>query len=622
MGSYGTTHGDGPFIRLIRWIAIFTALLIAAGPPALYLHFGYLRMEGEMTGEARFKARQVSRLINTNPDFWQFESVRIGEMIEDGPEHMEDDFHRVVMTDGTVVVQRPAVRPEYVWPKISVTQELTDFGTPVARLEIVHTLEPLYRQGAIVAAFSVLSSLFVYWAFRMVPMRMLTRAWERVTYLATHDALTELPNRALFIDRLGKALRKGRRSSGAVTVYAFDLDFFKDINDTLGHAAGDQLLYHAACRMKECLREGDVLARLGGDEFAACQVGVSDPQQAAATAERLIAAFRKPFNLAGTEAFVGVSIGIATCTREDQIRPSLLLNSADLALYKSKQNGRNTYHFFEEDMNTVLRRRKSLEAGLRKALTNEDLNLEYQPQVELATQKITGFEALARWRHPEMGEIPPSQFIPIAESSGMMRPLTEWIVHRACHDAVLWGDLKIAVNLAPSLFQQTGLTQIIISALEESGLPPERLELEITEDNLIGDTERTLTILRELKEMGVQIAMDDFGTGFSSLGYLRQFPFDKIKIDRSFISDIGNEDDAEAIVRAIISMGHALKMNIIAEGVETLEQASLLMEHGCEHVQGFLYGRPMPRRDIETLLTALKTIRNDADRQVANRQQA
>lgn len=612
------TQGDGPFIRLIRWIAIFTAAVIAIGPPALYLHFGYLRMHGEMTGEAKFKARQISRLINSNPDYWQFEAIRIGEMIGDSQDHMETDFHRVVLDDGTVVTQRPAIQPEYVWPKITVTRELTDYGKPVARLEIIHTMEPLLRQAAMVAAFSLMSSIFVYWAFRMVPMRMLTRAWERITYLATHDSLTELPNRALFIDRLGKVLRKGLRTPSAVTVYAFDLDFFKDINDTLGHAAGDQLLYQAARRMRECLREGDVLARLGGDEFAACQIGIADPQKAAATAERLIAAFKKPFDLAGTEAFVGVSIGIAICKKDCQVRPSLLLNSADLALYKSKQNGRNTYHFFEEEMNSELRRRKSLEAGLRKALTNEDLRLEYQPQVELSTQKITGFEALARWRHPEMGEIPPSQFIPIAESSGMMRPLTEWIVHKACHDAVRWGDLKIAVNLAPSLFQQTALTRIIYSALEESGLPPERLELEITEDNLIGDTERTLTILRELKEMGVQIAMDDFGTGFSSLGYLRQFPFDKIKIDQSFINDIGNKADADAIVRAIISMGHALKMNVIAEGVETLEQANILMAEGCEQVQGFLYGRPMPRRDIETLLTALHTIRSDKDQPARN----
>ncbi|WP_346895132.1 EAL domain-containing protein [uncultured Roseibium sp.] len=612
------TQGDGPFIRLIRWIAIFTAVVIAVGPPALYLYFGYLRANGELTGEAKFKARQIVRLIQTNPDYWQFESTRIGAMIEDGDEHAPDDFHRVVLNDGTVVVQRPSVQPEYLWPKVHVVRELTDYGKPVARLEIVHTLEPLVKQSAIVAAFSLLSSIFVYWAFRMVPMRMLSGAWERITYLATHDVLTDLPNRTLFIERLGKVLRKGRRPSNAVAVYAFDLDFFKDINDTLGHAAGDQLLHQAARRMKECLREEDLLARLGGDEFAACQIGVHDPRQAAATAERLIAAFKKPFDLAGTEAFVGVSIGIAICTKDCQVRPSLLLNSADLALYKSKQNGRNTFHFFEEEMNTELRRRKSLEAGLRKALTNEDLRLEYQPQVELSTQKITGFEALARWQHPDMGEIPPSQFIPIAEASGMMRPLTEWILHKACHDAASWGDLRIAVNLAPSLFQQTGLTGIVSKALEESGLPPERLEVEITEDNLIGDTERTLTILRELKEMGVQIAMDDFGTGFSSLGYLRQFPFDKIKIDRSFIHDIGDEADADAIVRAIISMGHALKMGVIAEGVETLEQASILLAEGCEQVQGFLYGRPMPKRDIETLLTALHTIRGDADQSKRN----
>lgn len=606
--------GDGPFIRLIRWVAVFTAAVIAIGPPLLYLHFGYLTAKGELTGEAQFKARQISQIINSNPQFWQFEDLRISALIGDEVTHTSHDLHRVVMTDGTVVAQHPEEVAETAWPKVTVSRHLTDYGSPVGRLELSHSLEGLIKGALTVGFISLMASFFVYWAFRLVPMRMLTQAWDRITHMATHDALTELPNRMLFLDMLTKAMKRTPRTKDSVTVYSLDLDFFKDINDTLGHAAGDRLLHAAAQRMKDCLREEDVLARLGGDEFAAFQVGRESPQAAAATAERLVAAMKKPFDIGETEAFIGVSIGIAICPKNCEkqcaIRPATLLNNADLALYRSKQNGRNTYHFFEEAMNDNMRRRKALEAGLRKALTHEDLELHYQPQVDLATQKITGFEALARWHHPEMGDIPPSDFIPIAEASGMMRPLTEWIMHKACCDALEWGDLKIAVNLAPSLFQQAGLVKIVESALKESGLPANRLELEITEDNLIGDTERTLAVLREMKDLGIHIAMDDFGTGFSSLGYLRRFPFDKIKIDRSFVSDIGEDTDADAIIRAIISMGHALKMCIIAEGVETTEQAEILMAEGCEQVQGFLYGRPRPKGDIETLLTALHITRN------------
>ena len=604
---------DGPFIRLIRWIAVFTAAVIAIGPPALYLFFGYLRNEGEMIGEARFMARQINQLINANPHLWQFEALRIGELIEDLEAHHKDDFHRVVTNFDTIVVQRPVIQPEYFWPQISVTRELTDYGTPVGRLEIIHSQETLYKQAIIIAAFSLLISMFVYWAFRVAPMRMLTKAWTRISYMATHDSLTDLPNRTLFLDRLNKVLLSRRRPNNAVTVYSLDLDFFKDINDTLGHAAGDRLLSLAAVRMKACLREEDILARLGGDEFAAFQVGTADPQVAASTAERLVETMKQPFDLGGTEAFIGVSIGIAMRPKDEHIRSAILLKNADLALYRSKQSGRNTFNFFEEEMNDNLRRRKALEAGLRKALTHEELDLHYQPQVDLTTKKITGFEALVRWHHPEMGNIPPLSFLPIAESSGMMRPLTDWILHKACRDATHWNNLKIAVNLSPSLLQQPGLTKMVKSALEKSGLEPARLELEITEDNLIGDTERTLTVLQELKQLGVKIAMDDFGTGYSSLGYLRRFPFDKIKIDRSFINDIGENEDADALIRAIIGMGRALKMNVIAEGVETLEQADILLEEGCEQVQGFLYGRPMPKRDIETLLSALKLTKQGAD---------
>jgi EAL domain-containing protein (putative c-di-GMP-specific phosphodiesterase class I) len=276
--------------------------------------------------------------------------------------------------------------------------------------------------------------------------------------------------------------------------------------------------------------------------------------------------------------------------------------NADLALYKSKNSGRGTYHFFLEDMDAALQARKALEIDLRKALREKQLTVAYQPQVDLVTQRIIGLEALVRWHHPERGEVPPSEFIPVAESTGLIRALSEWVLRTACADAVKWAPLRVAVNLSPSQLQQKNIVEMVEQALHQSGLPAERLELEITEEVLISDTKRTLDILNAFNRMGVRIAMDDFGTGYSSLAYLRRFPFDKIKIDRAFVSDVDRSSDARAIVRAIIGLSHALSIHINAEGVETIEQARTLLAEGCEEVQGYLYGHALGREEIDALL--------------------
>jgi diguanylate cyclase (GGDEF)-like protein len=601
-------NGDGPFVSLAKWLALVVAVLVSTVPPAAYFHFSIERKIGEITGEINVEARLVAQLISSNPDYWVFEGQRISELIAFDRAEADAQLRRVYDSRDNIVAQRPAHTPDFVWLTLKRDKQLFDYGMPVGRVEITQSLKSLCQTTLIVGTIALLAGLLVYWGLRVVPLRLLRRAWDRISYLASHDALTGLPNRMTFLDRLENALDRARRSPNPVTVYSIDLDHFKDINDTLGHAAGDLLLIQVAARMRSVLRRGDTVARLGGDEFAMIQTGIDQPQTAAALAERIIAELSQPFDLNGQEAVVGTSVGMALHGPGDTTSPQQLLTNADLALYAAKHSGRSTYRFFQEKMNAELLARKALEVDLRKALREEQLELHYQPQVNLADQRIIGLEALLRWRHAERGDVPPAEVIPVAESTGLIGPLTEWVLNNACREAVRWAPLGIAVNLSPALFRQQGLVALVENALAASGLPAARLELEITEEIMLADTETTLDKLRRLKALGVRIAMDDFGTGYSSLGYLRQFPFDKLKIDQTFIETVNQNGDAKAIVRAIINMGKALNMHVNAEGVETSAQADVLKSEGCEEVQGFLYGRPMHKRDIEALLRSTGTL--------------
>jgi len=612
--------GDGPLVRVAKWLAAVTALAIAFGTPLGYLYFNYLQDDVAATAEIDLKARQISRLISSNPDYWQFEDNRIIEFLHEGRDDGPLQYFRVLHENGRLVAETPTPAPVFDWPVMRRQALLFDYGQPVGRVEVTRSLKQLYTRTNLIAIVSILAGLLVFWGLRVLPLEALKRAWDRVAYLASHDELTGLPNRNLFLDRLEHVLINAPRQGQAVTVHSVDLDHFKDVNDTLGHAAGDIVLELAAKRMLATLRRGDTLARFGGDEFAIIQCGTEKPEVAAGLAERIIAEVSKPYDLDGREAVVGASIGMAISTPDNPVGAGQLLQNADLALYKSKHDGRGTYHFFHEEMDAELRARKALEMDLRKALRDHQFELEYQPQVDLASQRVIGLEALLRWRHPVRGNVPPSEFLPVAENTGLIRPLSEWVLHTACAEAAGWAPLRIAVNLSPSQFQQKNLVDIVEHALRLSGLPPARLEIEITEEVLITNTARTLERLNALRRMGVKIAMDDFGTGYSSLGYLRRFPFDKIKIDRSFISDLDRDSDAQAIVRAIIGLSRALSIHINAEGVETVEQAEALMQEGCEEVQGFLYGSPMPKRDIYELLVrsgVLKTPEDSAKAQSA-----
>ena len=407
----------------------------------------------------------------------------------------------------------------------------------------------------------------------------------------------------LLNERLEQALTHIERDE-IVAVHLLDLDNFKTVNDTLGHGAGDKLLKQVADRLRGVVRDTDTIARMGGDEFAIVQSEITQPGDATALAYRAIEAVGNPYEIDGREMVIGTSVGIAVGPADGATSDQLMRN-ADLALYRAKGDGRRTYRFFEAEMDAQMQARRVLEEDLRRALPAGEFELHYQPVVDLKSDDVSGFEALIRWRHGEHGVIPPGRFISLAEEIGFIVPLGEWAIRQACTTAAAWpGGLKVAVNLSPVQFRGPGLVEVVVGALAASGLPAERLELEITENILLDDSEATLTTLYQLRALGVRIALDDFGTGYASLSYLQSFPFDKIKIDRSFVKDIADGVGSLNIVRAVTAMATGLGMATTAEGVETVAQLEAVRAEGCTEMQGFLYSKPLAATEVEGFLRA------------------
>jgi diguanylate cyclase (GGDEF)-like protein len=426
------------------------------------------------------------------------------------------------------------------------------------------------------------------------------RAEERIAHMAGHDALTDLPNRVLLRERLEHELKRVKRGE-CIAVLCLDLDQFKSVNDTLGHPVGDELLKVVADRLRGCTREPDTIARLGGDEFAIIMTAMQRPTDAAALSRRVRASIVKPYHIDGHQIVVDISIGISVAPI-DAIEPDQLLKNADMALYGAKADGRGTYRFFEPEMDARMKARRELEMDLRKALRDKEFELHYQPLVNLQSNEISAYEALLRWHHPIRGLISPADFIPVAEETGLVIPLGEWVLRKACEQIANWPDeVKVAVNLSPAQLKNRNVVQMVMSALADSGMAGNRLQLEITESVLMQNTFATLATLHELRKLGVQIAMDDFGTGYSSLSYLRSFPFDKIKIDRSFIEDLSNGAEPLAIVHAVAGLAKCLNMISTAEGVETQQQLEKLQSVGCTEMQGYLFSRARPAAEIERL---------------------
>lgn len=482
-------------------------------------------------------------------------------------------------------------------PKAIVTYPAPDASSPglivlVGTSRLMKSLAPLLLSvsasiGALCLASFVFAGILLWMRFRDQ-----LRTNRNIQYLAHHDTLTGLPNRAVFNARLTEALRLAQAKASNIGVMIIDVDKFKEINDTHGHGIGDVFLQIIAERLKVVF-SGHLVARLSGDEFAVMLTSVSDTARLTRLAADMISATEPPCSIDGREIRISLSIGLARAT-DGSWRASRLLHCADLALYRAKHSGRSTFCWYTPDLDAEAQKRKEIEQGLVKALKFDQFKLKYQPQYALADGELKGYEALIRWDHPTKGMIRPDLFIPVAEDSGLIGDIGNWVLEHACREAALWPDKtrRVAVNMSPAQFSADEPQKRVAQALQASGLDPKRLEIEITESLLISNTDSVIQTLRQIRDMGVSIAMDDFGTGYSSLSYLSLFPFDKIKIDKAFIQDLGKDASTDAIVTSIVGLGRSLDVTITAEGVETEDQAILLRAAGCDLVQGYLFGKP------------------------------
>lgn len=718
--------------RLIGAIGLVVSVTAAVAIPCGYFVVGYSDTHETLAFKARLNAARVAQYIYTHNALWQYQKVRLAELIE-LPETEVQPIRQELFDQASRLVLE--IGPPLATPLTSHRVPVVVAGSTVGSLVVHTSLRQILESTGLVALLSALFGVVVYFAVRLLPLRVLDRtlgalrdvqrrlagqnerfdaaltnmsqglcmfdaderlmitnarfveiygldpnsiqqgmtrreltavtagsstlskeeteaalatqgefirdgkggtliekltdgrsvavshrptpnggfvatfediterllAEEKIRHLAHHDALTNLPNRGSFYERMTSAIAHLRRSE-SLAVMSLDLDHFKSVNDTLGNPIGDRLLQTVADRMRSCVRDDDVVARLGGDEFAVLQVPSEEASDVSALAARLIEVVGAPYDLDGHQVIVATSVGIAMAPA-DGIEADALMKNADLALYRAKADGGSVHRFFEMEMDARMRARRALELDLRKAIVNSEFELYYQPIVDLKSGQVSSCEALIRWHHPEHGMIAPNDFIPVAEETGLIVPLGEWIIRQACNEAARWPQhITIAVNLSPAQFKSRNLVPMIMNAVASSGLAAHRLELEITEMVLLNDNEGAFAVLHQLHDLGVKIAMDDFGTGYSSLSYLRSFPFDKIKIDQSFIRDLPNGEESTAIVRAVVGLSSSLGMKTTAEGVETKEQLASVTAEGCCEFQGFLFSRPKPAAEIERIL--------------------
>lgn len=602
---------DTGIVFLITFFAALAALVIAAVIPGSYFLAAQARVRGEIESGARLYAGEVAEAAQQNPRFWNVLAGGPGEagfenlsFSRSGTVDMPDrlDRHRVFTLAGTLLIDTAALSP-LPGPLLYVRMPIGSRTSPLGEIEVARSLRPILYNTGLVACVSTGLGVLLFMALRVAPLRMLNAALEQATFLSSHDILTGLPNRRLFHARLQQALRVADRDGTTVALFYLDLDHFKQINDVFGHSTGDATLSKIAERLHHCLRAGDMLARLGGDEFAVIQTRLRRMEDAGTLGQRLLAELASPIELDGNRHHVGLSAGVALSEPGQVDQADKMMKAADLALYRAKEEGRGRVCFFLPEMDLKLQERHAMEIELRAAILNQGLTLHYQPQVDLQTGQMLGAEALVRWQRAGHGMVPPEKFIPLAEDTGLIVPIGNWVLREACRCATGWpGHIGIAVNVSPVQFQHPGLYEAVRAALNDSGIAPGRLELEVTEGVLLQDTEQTLATLLRLQQLGVKLAMDDFGTGYSSLSYLQKFKFDRVKIDRSFITSMGSDQNATAIVRAVVSIGEALGVAVIAEGVETSEQANMLRGQGCLEGQGYLYGRPVSSEEFSLLL--------------------
>jgi diguanylate cyclase (GGDEF)-like protein len=604
-GLFTTDAPTASVVRLITLLAALAAFAIAAALPTAWFFAARAGLRGEVEIRAQLYAAQIGEAARQDPVLW---NALAGDAMAPTPTGIEvrdatgvAERQRIYSIAGRMLVDSAVAIPS--WPFVVARRALTDGATQLGEAEVARSLRPALETTAVVAGAAGCLGLLMFLLLRIAPLRLLKAAVEHASFLSAHDLLTGLPNRRLFQALLEQALERAQRDRTLVGVFYLDLDHFKQINDLLGHPAGDATLRMFAERLRKRLRASDTLARLGGDEFAVIQPMLRRSEDADALGRVLLETVVQPFEFDGQLLYVGLSIGISLSEAGACGDPDQLMRQADMALYQAKDEGRGRARFFAPEMNEKLHERRAMETDLRCAVTGSGLVLHYQPQIDLATGHVVGAEALIRWHRPGHGTVQPDRFISLAEDTGLIVPIGLWVLREACHRATRWpAHIGIAVNVSPVQLRQPDFVETMTGAICESGIAPSRVELEITESVLMQDTEQTLAKLAKLHTFGVALAMDDFGTGYSSLGYLQKFRFDKIKIDRSFISRLGQDRNADAIVRAVVGMTAALGVRANAEGVETNEQAEVLREQGCSEAQGFLYSRPISGEAFESML--------------------
>jgi len=513
--------------------------------------------------------------------------------------HSFEEVFRIVDAATREAVENPMALAIRADKTVDLTPNCLLIRRDGAEAAIEDSVAPIHdRRGQVTGAVMVFRDVSIARALSL-----------RISYLAQHDALTDLPNRLLFNDRLTQAMAMAHRHRRKLAVLFLDGDRFKNINDSLGHVIGDRVLQSVAQRLLDCVRRSDTVSRQGGDEFMVLLSEVTNPEDAAVSAEKILLAMSAPHHIGQRDVHLTMSIGIATHPDDGKDAETLVRN-ADFAMYHAKNSGRNNYQFFKPEMNVRAVERQSLESGLRDAIERREFVLHYQPKMNLDTGAVIGIEALIRWHHPQRGLVPPVQFIPIAEECGFIVPIGQWVLREACHRARAWQDaglrpMRIAVNVSAAELRAGEFVAGVNDVLTETGLDPRYLELELTETFLMQDSKATVTVLKALKGMGVQLALDDFGTGYSSLSYLKRFPIDTLKIDQSFVRDLTTDADDASIVTAVINMGKSLHMGVVAEGVETREQLAFLREQGCPEGQGYYFSRPVLAEEFPQLLGAV-----------------
>jgi diguanylate cyclase (GGDEF)-like protein len=591
--------------RAITYIAYGVATVVLLVFPTAYFAALYKFERGAAEALAHAKARVVSEEIGRVPEVWRFEQQRLDAFARTEVESVPGETrYTIVHADGTVLA---AGDDPVDGPSIRASAPLLDSGLVVGSFVVERSIRAELIATAAVTVMSALIAVLIAFVLRQLPLNALRRYRERLEHMAQHDALTGLPNRALLQDRLDQAILRSRRSGTPVTVVYLDLDHFKDVNDTLGHRQGDELLRTVAARMAESMRASDIVARLGGDEFVIVLLDLPGAAEGITPSlERLRAALAQPLQLGDRAIQVTASMGIATFPQDGASADELLMH-ADAAMYAAKAEGRNGYRFFTGELNARVRRKVELQEGLAHAIERGELGVLYQPQVDLATGRPVGVEALVRWQHPERGLLAPGQFIDFAEDSGHIVALGQWVLRTACRQNAHWQSLGlppivVGVNVSAKQFRQADWVRQVEEALRESGLAPRYLELELTESVLMRQPERAIRTLEELAAMGVRLSIDDFGTGYSSLSALRQFPVHTLKIDRCFIADVLSDAGNQSITRAMIALGHRLDMRVLAEGVETQEQLAFLVGNDCDLMQGRLFSPAIDADQVTAML--------------------